>query len=157
MVGMPTYDVRKEAVEKQSTLVIKAQVLPHELGDKLAEILPRVHAYIVEKGVEPVGRPFTRYNGFGDKLDIEAGVAVSQPTEGKGDIEAGELPGGDAAVTLHMGPYDELPQAHAALMSWSFANKRQRNGGPYEQYLTDPGEEPEPRKWQTRVVLPLEP
>lgn len=154
---MPTYDVRKESVDPQHTLVIRTEVLPHELGDALGKILPRVSAYVAEKGATVSGRPFARYLGFGDKLEIEAGLPVSEAVEGAGDIETGQLPGGEAAVTTHIGPYDELPQAHAALVSWTFANKRKANGGPFEIYLTDPGDEPDPGKWQTRVVLALEP
>lgn len=154
---MPTYDVRKESVQPQHTLVIKTEVLPHELGDELGKILPRVHAYLEKKGVAASGPPFARYMGFGDKLEIEAGLPVSAAVDGDGDIEASELPGGDAAVTTHIGPYDELPQAHAALVSWTFANKRKANGGPFESYLTDPGDEPDSSKWQTRVILALEP
>ena len=121
---MPTYDVRKESVEPQHTVVIRTEVLPHELGDELGKILPRVSAYLEKKGKKPSGPPFARYMGFGDKLKIEAGLPVGDVVDGDGDIEASELPGGDAAVTTHIGPYDE---------------------------------EPDSRKWQTRVVLALEP
>jgi effector-binding domain-containing protein len=154
---MPTYDVRMEPVERQAALSIRAEVLPHEIGPTLAELLPRVQAYIEKKGGKIAGAPFCRYHGFGDKLRIEAGMAVSPAMPGEGDIQASELPGGDAAVTTHMGPYEALPQAHAAVVSWSMANRRSADGGPYELYLTDPADEPDENKRRTRVVLPLKP
>ena len=154
---MPTYDVRKEPVDTLHTLVVHAEVAPADIAGIMGDAFPRVLALITKKGLSPTTMPFARYNGFGDTIKLEMGMAVGEKTEGEGDIEAGELPGGDAAVTMHVGPYDELPQAHAALMSWAFANKRQPNGGPYEIYETDPGEEPDASKWMTRVVLPLVP
>jgi effector-binding domain-containing protein len=152
---MPTYDVREEQVEAQPTLAIRTEVLPHELAPRMAELLPRVRARIEELGLAPAGQPFTRYHGFGDKLRIEVGYPLPSAAEGEGDVVAGELPGGPAAVTYHVGRRDELPQAHAAVISWAFAKQRSHQGGPYELYLTDPVEEPEQSHHRVKVVLPL--
>ena len=66
-----------------------------------------------------------------------------------------ELPGGAAAVAIHEGAYDTLPDTHAAIERWLDANGLTSAGAPWETYLTDPGEVPDPKDWRTEVVYPL--
>jgi AraC family transcriptional regulator len=76
--------------------------------------------------------------------------------EGEGDVLAETLPGGLTTVTIHSGPYDQLPDAYAALEEWIVANGFQRGGAPWEAYLNDPGDYPDPRDWKTEVYWPLQ-
>ena len=59
------------------------------------------------------------------------------------------------ATTVHMGPYDRLPDAHDALHVWLRENARDSAGPQWEVYWTDPGLEPDPSKWKTELMWPI--
>jgi AraC family transcriptional regulator len=74
----------------------------------------------------------------------------------EGDVLAEMLPGGPAAVTIHAGPYDQLQAAYAALEEWISANGFRPRGAPWEAYLNDPADYPDPQDWTTEVCLPFQ-
>ena len=65
------------------------------------------------------------------------------------------LPGGPAATTVHAGPYETLHEAYAALETWIESNGFHPAGAPWESYITDPAEYPDPRDWKTEVSWPI--
>ena len=60
------------------------------------------------------------------------------------------------AATLHVGAYDKLPEAHGAIQQWVEEQGLKTAGAPWESYVTDPGEEPDPKDWKTEVFWPVE-
>jgi effector-binding domain-containing protein len=87
-------------------------------------------------------------------LDVEIGFPVSGSLPGKGEIQPGEIPGGQAATTLHVGSYEELGPAYEALAQWIDDNGYEAIGVAYEMYLTDPAETPA-EELKTQIVFPL--
>lgn len=152
---MSDYAIEKTTVTAQPVLSQRFQVTPEQVGSKLAEVLPAIFGYASSGAATIVGQPFSRYHATSPKLDIEAGIPVAAAAKAKGEIVPSELPGGAAATTIHTGPYERLHEAHAALAQWAEANGHTPSGPPWEVYVTDPGSEPDPNKWQTRVYLPL--
>jgi AraC family transcriptional regulator len=88
-------------------------------------------------------------------MTIEAGVQVAAATTGEGDILSGTLPGGHAATTTHLGPYDRLSETHAAIQEWIDDQDLVPAGPPWECYVTDPTHVPDPADWKTEVFWPL--
>jgi AraC family transcriptional regulator len=63
---------------------------------------------------------------------------VAPPPDAPGDgIEVLTIPAGPAAVTVHRGPYDTLPQTYRLLETWLDREGHTGNGPPREVYLTD--------------------
>ena len=143
-------------VDTQHTVVIRTKCKPEELSRTLAGILPEVMRYVSESGGEVAGPPFSRYHEMGDtEIDMEAGIPVASPVESKGRMTASTLPGGRAVVGDHIGEYHRLGESHSALETWMKA-KGERSAGPtWEIYWTDPGIQPDPKKWRTQIVMPL--
>ena len=113
-------------------------------------------SYLERVGARPAGPPFARFFDYTeDEADFEAGFPLSEPVQGEGRIAASELPGGLAAVTTHVGPYDGLQDTHAAIGEWVLANGHDPSGPVLEVYVTNPREEPDPSKRRTDVVWPL--
>ena len=71
-----------------------------------------------------------------------------------GRIQPGSLPGGQAALLWHVGPYHELQRSHLRLTNWVAERGFEPNGGMWEVYWTDPGLEPDPSKWKTQIIWP---
>lgn len=151
-----SYDIEEKEVEPQPMVSIRATCRAAEIGPTLQEILPEVHAYVMRKGVEPSGPPFTRFHSYDNGYaDIESGLPVASPIEGEGRIIAGELPGGIVVSTIHTGPYGKLPEAHDALHTWMRERNKVSAGAQWEYYITNPGEEQDSSKFQTELVWPI--
>jgi AraC family transcriptional regulator len=82
-------------------------------------------------------------------------MPLAAPARGEGEMQSGELPGGDVALGIHTGPYEGLSDTHAAIERWIEANGYRVGGSPWEQYVTDPAEHPDPADWRTEVYWPL--
>ena len=151
-----TYEVLIKELPAQPTLAIRRPVRRGAVGAALGEMLPAVRAVLERAGVAPAGPPYARFDAVDDEvLDLEAGVPVAEALRGDGEVVAGELPAGPAAVTWHPGPYEGLPEAHRAILDWLADQGRRASGVSWEVYWTDPADEPDPTKWQTEVVQPL--
>ena len=101
--------------------------------------------------------PFTRYLEMGPGLiTMEPGMRVTSPgASGEGDVIADTLPGGPAATTTHIGPYDKLSEAYAAIEQWMESQGLVAAGAPWESYINDPGDYPDPKDWKTEVFWPV--
>ncbi len=149
------YEIQRKELKEQPTLTIRRWVKHEEVSQALADILPKAYIRAMSGG-KMGGAPFCIIHEMkDDKMDIEAGVPLLAALDGVGEIKASQLPAGKVLVTWHVGPYHELGKAHEALQAWAEKNELEVNGSTWEVYWTDPGEEPDPSKWRTEVLLPI--
>ena len=138
-----------------------------EIGTAITEVLPHIFQYAQQHGIALSGHPFTRYAEVGAGLiTIEPGMRVVGPLAAEaadsrraaatGGVVEDVLPAGPAAVTTHMGPYDTLSEAYGAIETWMAAEGQAAAGAPWESYITDPAEHPDPKDWKTEVAWPLQ-
>jgi effector-binding domain-containing protein len=149
------YDIEVKDLEPQPMVAIRQETTAKGLGAAFRELMPALWQFLEKRGVRPSGPSFGIFHTYEpDRVDFEAGFPVAEPVEGEGRIQAGVLPGGRAAVTWHIGPYEAIGNAHNALDA--FVHERGGHAGsPREVYWTGPGDEAEPSKWRTEVVYPL--
>lgn len=153
---MPYSDFQLERVSAQPTLSLRLRVSPRALSSALGEAFGAIYKHATGVGAVISGPPYCRYHGMGEgEFDIEAGMPVLRMVGGVGDISPGALPGGLMATVWHLGPYEALGDTHEALAAWAGEQGYTFAGGPWEVYVTDPGEEPDPQRWKTRIYLPL--
>lgn len=150
------YECRIEQKPTQPTLCVRTRAPVTQLPAILGRIFGDIMALLTSVGQEPAGMPYVAYRNMDlSFLDVEIGFPVARLLPGRGPIEAGELPGGAWATTLHTGPYDEVAAAHTALQAWVTAQGRRATGVAYEFYLDGP--ETPPEQTRTRVMIPLQP
>lgn len=151
--------IAKKDLAPQPVLVVRRRIKPSDLAKTLAEVLGAIFLYAQQNGIALAGQPFTRYVEWGPGLwTIEAGLpaaALKKDLPAGGEVRADTLPGGPAAVTTHTGPYDGLSTAHAAVQQWIEAQGLQAAGAPWEVYVTDPADYPDPKDWKTDLFWPL--
>jgi len=154
-MSSPTVSTRTQ--DSQPVLFIRRKARASEIAPTLGEVLPRVFAHAQAAGIPFAGPPYARYVTMGRGLmTLEGGMPIAVAARGEGEIEAGELPGGLVATATHVGPYETLQDTHAAIEAWIEAEGHEvAEGGPWEVYVTDPGEVPDPRQWRTEVFWPL--
>jgi effector-binding domain-containing protein len=147
----------------QSTLSIRQTVPLNELQQAQGESLGALWSYIQRRGVRPAGQPFVRYHTFGaETTDVEVGIPVTGPASGSGRIAGGELPGGPALATSHIGSHDTLADAYRRLQVGLEEHGRDAAGAGWEVYeWIDPAVEPNPAswpapsRWRTRLIQPI--
>jgi AraC family transcriptional regulator len=155
-IPMPTLSIEKRHLDATPILFTRLRAAQHELAGAIGEGAGKTFPYAQRIGAAIAGHPFTRYLSTGPGLySIEVGVPLAAPALGEGDVEAGFLPTGPAAVAVHAGPYDQLSETYAALERWIEANGLRTAGPPWERYLTDPGEHPDPADWRTEIFWPI--
>jgi AraC family transcriptional regulator len=162
-----TYSIEKRELSPQPVLIVRRRVKRSEIAATIGEALPHVFAYAVQRGIALAGLPFTRYVEMGPGLiTMEPGMCVAPGAEIRSDPAASQtsaepevvsamLPGGLVASTIHTGPYDQLPNAYAAIQEWVESHGSTPSGAPWESYLTDPAEHPDPKDWKTEVCWPI--
>ena len=152
------YTFSKREIAPQPVFAIRRRIKTTEIAKTLGEVLGPVFQYVQKNGIALAGPPYARYLDWGPGLGtLEGGfpVATHAGASPEGEVKADTLPGGWVAVTMHMGAYDKLSDAHAALQQWMESEKLISEGGPWEVYLTDPADYPDPKDWKTEVVWPF--
>ncbi len=160
---MSDYTIEVQELEVQPVVLVKRRVPRAEIGPTIGKELPSVFQYTQANGIGIGGHPVTRYPEFGlGMVTLETGMRVTkfegawQPNDSDGGPYRSELPGGPVASTIHAGPYDGLVNAYAALEQWIAANGKKASGAPWEVYVNDPGDHPDPKDWKTEIFWPIE-
>jgi AraC family transcriptional regulator len=153
---MPLISIDRRDLTVQSILFTRSRAARHELAQAIGEAVGKVYMHAQRVGVALAGHPFTRYQATGPGLlTIDVGFGLTAPAAGDDDVEAGELPGGPAVVAVHGGSYETLSESYAAVERWIEENGLQPAGAPWEWYVTDPAEYPDPKDWRTEVYWPV--
>lgn len=152
-------DIHIRDVPAFHAIVMRRRITRDEIAPTLAATLPVVFDYAQRHGLALTGPPFARYPEVGmGSLVIEGGITVAAPPPtppGEG-IEVLSVAAGRAVVAVHRGPYDGLPQSYQEIEKWMRDQGLSAAGGPWETYLTDPGEHPDPATWETEIVQPFQ-
>ncbi len=154
---MPMLSIERRELTAQSFLFVRAKVARSGISKAIADGLGKAFPYAMRAGAPISGRPTARYMTSGPGLfEMQIGVPVAIAAAGNEDVEAGELPGGPAAVAIHAGSYDSLGDTYAAMERWMDAKGYRPGGAPWESYVTDPADLPDVSDWRTEVYWPLE-
>lgn len=91
-----------------------------------------------------------------DKLRYDACVTVGAGVQPQGEVGVQEIAGGDYAVALHVGPYEQLHHTYSRLFGqWLPASGRAPRDLPcVERYLNSPMNA-SPEQLQTQVCVPI--
>ena len=153
---MPTLSITRQERPAQPILLIRRRIARTALQSMLAECFGKLYGHGQSAGLPIAGWPLARYVSMGPGLwTVEAAMPLAIPATAQGEMEPGLLPGGPVAVGIHAGAYEQLPETNAAIEQWIEANGLRVGGAPWESYITDPAQHPDPADWRTEVCWPL--
>ena len=153
---MPTLSIERRELTPQPALIMRCRTPRAELQAAIGNSLGGVFGHCMKAGLPLDGKPFVRYLSTGPGLwEIECGKPLAMPAPGEGAIEAATLPGGSILVAMHGGLYDQLNETYVAMERWMDANGVRPGGAPWESYITDPADYPNPAEWRTEVYWPI--
>jgi AraC family transcriptional regulator len=152
------YSITKREIASQPVLAVRRRVKPDAMAAALSEMFGEIFVFAQGSGAAMAGQPLTRFVEWGPGLiTIDGCLPIAAPFTGdvRGNVRADTLPGGPVATMIHTGPYDKLIGAHAAMQQWIEAQGFVAQGAPWEAYITDPAEYPDPNDWKTEIFWPL--
>lgn len=161
MLTTPVFETR----QVQNYAYINFTVPVSEMNKPADEGFPELLGWLAQHGIRPLAAPFFNYRriDMAKTLDVEAGVPVDPSNYSSDRILFGQLPAGRYVTATHTGHFSGLYEATAKLISWLSDNDVQLDmmehpdGDHFacrlEIYDTDPGLEPDPSKWVTRLVF----
>lgn len=143
---------------REATLVISRR-LPirlSEIGNVIPSSFGEVYGYLGAHGGQPEGPPFIIYHGMpvaDDPFEVEICAPVARATDAPTGWRVQELPAGNFATLLHVGPYDTVGAAYDTLTAWLGSHDLVASGPPREVYLS-PGDTP-PEQVKTIIEFPV--
>jgi DNA-binding transcriptional MerR regulator len=155
---IPTYEVRVKHVPTQRILYIRAAASLSEMDTTMPAALRELYSYLERVGLHAAGPAFCAYpypEASAGDFAADACVPLDTPVQGEGRIQALELPAGPIAWTVHVGPYEELPLAFEAVLSWIYERGHDITGPLREMYRVGPGSGQAPDGYVTEVAWPI--
>lgn len=123
-------------------------------ADNFGKPLPELEA----KKIEMAGAPSGLYFVW-DEEKQQTDMAAAIPTKAKAEIKGMttfEVAAGKTLLIEYYGPYEGIGSAHEAMDKYMAANGLKMRTPIIEEYVTDPGTEPNQQKWLTKLYYPVE-
>ena len=150
---MPEFEIKQTT--EQHTAAIRMTRPVTQIGPAMGEAFPKIYHAVVSSGVEPAGEPLARYFDFDEEsTTFECAIPVPAPFTASGEVVPSSVGGGEAAFTVHVGPYQTIGQSWEKLMAWIGEQGRAPGGPTWEVYIDDPQETPE-AELKTELYIPL--
>jgi effector-binding domain-containing protein len=131
------YDVVVETAQAELVAAVRAKVPIGGVARAWKPALDQVWAFLKENGRLRPGHNLFLYHHAerrNEAMNIDFGVQVARPFEGEGNVQCVETPAGEVARTVHVGPYDQLGNAHDAIHAWCATNNRKIARASWEIY-----------------------
>jgi effector-binding domain-containing protein len=154
------YEVGTRDVASRTLAVARGCVTMGDIGATIRGLLSRVYEFLEQAPVKPSGQNVVLYWDEGTRglimtpggVPIEAGVEVDAPFASGDRVACSATPSGPVAMVVHRGPYENLPEAHAAVRRWCAQHHRAIAGPNWEIY-GDWTEDPDERRTDVFYLL----
>lgn len=149
----PALEVKKTQIPFQHFVGISKKINMADIQSHYTESLAKAHAAVGEAKISMPGMPCGLYYSWdmeNQQTELAACVPVAQKSELPG-LSSFELPTTNALLVEYYGDYSGLEKAHQAIDEYLNKNQLVMEYPVIEEYVTDPGQEPDPAKWLTRV------
>jgi effector-binding domain-containing protein len=106
------------------------------------------------RGIEMAGPPTNLYYEWdtdNQRADMAAAMPIKSIAQLGEDIEIIDLPAGKVITLDYLGDYDKMEDAYYALEDYANDRGLEIVMPAVEEYVTDPGSEPDTSKWLTRI------
>ena len=137
-------------------------VAQKDMGEIMGKNFPKLVKWMTENKVDMAGAPFTLYKNWDEKSGMATFVSCI-PVKSKvrkirdKSITQGVVKPEKCVKTVYRGDYSKSEDAW--METFAFIEEKglkYENGNPFEIYVTDPGQDPNPENWVTEIYIPVE-
>jgi effector-binding domain-containing protein len=131
------YKVTVEVAPSLTFAAVRAVVLAGGVAGAWKPALDKVWAFLRTNQVSNSGLNVFYYHHplrAGEAMNVDFGVEVPKSFDDEAGIKCVATPAGEVAQTVHVGPYNRLGEAHAAIHEWCKANQRTIAAASWEIY-----------------------
>ncbi len=156
----PTYDgytIQTVDMEARTYLAHRETVSWKDMGAFFAKQMPAIYGKAMSAGATVAGAPsglYFEWDEVNEQADMATAIPIAAPVTVKG-ASVVELPAGKAKVIDYLGAYEGSGAAHEAMAAYLHEFGIEGSAPVIEEYVTDPGEEPDTSKWLTRIIYPV--
>lgn len=148
------YTISEMEVEARNYIAHREVVKFEDMQNFYGTHFTATFQFATENALEFASRPSGIYFSY-DEANMQADLAAGVAVQG----EVAELPegyetiavGGKALLIEYYGPYDGVAEAHYAMDDYMKEKGLELNEIVMEEYVSDPGQEPDPSKWLTYI------
>ncbi len=156
--SLPPYpDVEESYFDAIHALTITDTILMTDMETKMGMYFGEIINYMQRKKIDIIAPPFSLYYSWWSEGTY---VAVGLPTDGEkkgwNNIQPLVIGPTNVIKAMHVGPYETLMLTYSALEEYAKEFNKTISGPPWEFYLTDPTQDPDPNNWKTEVYFPVE-
>ncbi len=130
-----------------------------KLSGFFGSTFPMVAQAASTAGMKLAGPPtglYFAWDTVAKQADVFAGIpVVAGPGNAVAGLQLQEIPAGKALMVVYHGAYDKSEVANKACEDMMKANGLSLRGAVIEEYITDPGQEPDTAKWTTNIYYPI--
>ena len=157
-------EVKIQEWDTQNMITIIDTCSSSNISQSLSEIYSKTFDYITTNDIKALEQPFVQYLSFpqkpgdNDRVILRAGAFLESMvkdslTNGMSFYQT--LPKLTAQAT-HFGDYRTIFDTHEKIKDFCQENNYSTASSPYEIYVTNPSQTPNPDEWQTRVIYEIE-
>lgn len=149
------YEVAVEELPERYYVGIRKTVAFEGIAAFFADALGKIIGLLEKGGTTMSGPPsglFWNYDETTGTSDMAAAFPVAENKKFGGGLQVFPVGGGQALIIEHYGAYEKTGEAHYALDDYMAEKGLQSIQPVLEEYITDPGQEPDTAKWLTRVI-----
>ncbi|NIW78673.1 MAG: hypothetical protein GWN16_04075 [Calditrichae bacterium] len=148
-----SYEVKTHDFPQKHYAVIRDEVpIPH-IADFFTASFATIGKTLQMKHMKVTGPPCGLYYSWNEQ-QMKTEMAAALPVRGKvntDQVKTVTLPASKAYSVNYYGPYEQSMFAHKALDLYIARNGMTMKSPVIEEYITDPGQEPDSTKWLTKI------
>jgi len=151
------FQVKETEIAQKNYVLNRKTVALENIQQFYTQNLGSLFTKVQSEGLNLDGMPSGLFYSFDDQLgktDMAAAIPIKEDLDIRGastiSLEAGRV----VQVDYH-GDYDGLENAHRAIDEYLIDYGLSYQFPVVEEYMTDPGEQPDPSKWLTRITYYL--
>jgi effector-binding domain-containing protein len=149
-----SYDVQEIDLPVKYFLGVRETIKMEDISSRFAVNFPKSFTAVTKNGIKLAGMPSAVYYYWDmdtGMTDVLQGMPISENKSVDGFTTI-EFPASRALLVNYYGAYENILVAHEAIDAYIKEKELVHNLAVIEEYVTDPGEEPDMSKWLTKVV-----
>lgn len=158
-ISVNGFNILQIDAPEQHYMTVRNKIGFDKLAQHFETNFPKIMMDLEKKKAEIAGMPcglFYEWDEVNMTADMASAIPIKSAVEATKGMEITTLPAGPALRINYYGSYEKSADAHYAIDGYLKEKNLKAKSPCLEQYITDPGSEPDTSKWLTQITYFLE-